>query len=827
MKTLSIEETNSMAKDMKYEALYWALGFEEKSTGFFVKEYINAISGKIYSDEMYAEFTGIKASEGRIVLDNHDSFVILECVNRLLEMGFRAEDIILDAKADNEIYLSGSLRIKCFEWGKLNGEEIAKRKSESYTHEVFYSSRLVSGCIERKYFVKDADGNIFDSGLFEKDSAADFSFEDLHKMPVLKSDDFEITGATATKYLGSAKTVRVPDGVKNLSAGLFWDNQEIEEVILPESLENLGGDTFYNCRNLRTVRIPSGVKFMGNNPFAGCPVLNLTNESDAFAINDGALYTKDFSRLIYYPIDSKNSKYEISDVTKIIGKHAFFMCNNLEKITIPASVIKLENNPFSGCEKLTLENNSPRYKIIDSVIYDSEFTSVTGCLNSIRTDELKLKNVKRICRNSFWNCKGIKKIVLPETLEVIGYNPFVGCTNIEFISHSENFPVENGVLFNKDKSKIICYPAHLANGKVFVPETVITLERGAFSGAANMTEINLHNVSVVSKSCFTNCSSLTKVYCSDLVSFIGEWAFAHCKNLRDVSVYKECIIEKNALLNSPAEFSFRTERSNYVIESDNLCALRSMIKSYSGRIKSILIDPPYNSHIDYIGYKDGAFEGGYQNFIGERVSLSKELLAEDGFLVVNIDEGGLSDIVEVCQKYFGNENVCVKKWKKKHPLFDQNRVVLNPNKVQTDFEYIVFAKKSNTAKLNRIMQPYFSDDGTMLEKESDVPEVFDLFGTNSSAKDEIGKLFGRRDYFSTPKPVKLIKEFVRAATDKDSIVLDFFAGSGTTGHAVHELNCEDGGSRHFILISNSESNICRTVTMERMKKIGAEFAELV
>ena len=40
MKTLSIEETNSMAKDMKYEALYWALGFEEKSTGFFVKEYI-------------------------------------------------------------------------------------------------------------------------------------------------------------------------------------------------------------------------------------------------------------------------------------------------------------------------------------------------------------------------------------------------------------------------------------------------------------------------------------------------------------------------------------------------------------------------------------------------------------------------------------------------------------------------------------------------------------------------------------------------------------------------------------------------------------------
>lgn len=54
-------------------------------------------------------------------------------------------------------------------------------------------------------------------------------------------------------------------------------------------------------------------------------------------------------------------------------------------------------------------------------------------------------------------------------------------------------------------------------------------------------------------------------------------------------------------------------------------------------------------------------------------------------------------------------------------------------------------------------------------------------------------------------------------TNKDSIVLDFFAGSGTVGHAVVDLNNEDNGNRKYILISNSESNICRNVTLKRMQ----------
>ena len=113
-------------------------------------------------------------------------------------------------------------------------------------------------------------------------------------------------------------------------------------------------------------------------------------------------------------------------------------------------------------------------------------------------------------------------------------------------------------------------------------------------------------------------------------------------------------------------------------------------------------------------------------------------------------------------------------------------------------------------------QPYLEGD-ILKEKEGKVPNVFRYFGTNSSAKDEIATIFGDRTYFQTPTPLKLLKALVRATTNKESIGVDFFGGSGTTGHAVIDLNKEDGGNRKYILISNSESNICKDVTLKRIR----------
>lgn len=91
-------------------------------------------------------------------------------------------------------------------------------------------------------------------------------------------------------------------------------------------------------------------------------------------------------------------------------------------------------------------------------------------------------------------------------------------------------------------------------------------------------------------------------------------------------------------------------------------------------------------------------------------------------------------------------------------------------------------------------------------------------GHSQSATQELKKLFDGQAKFTYPKPIPLIKRIVGMYGDKNSTILDFFAGSGTTGHAVMELNAEDGGSRKFILCTNNENSICREVTYERIKK---------
>lgn len=797
-----------LSKNMKYTALYWAMRFFEHTPDVFEKTFDDGTHIVIKSDSQEVFIN----DEFAFLLDTHESFVKLECINRILSLNCSIKDISsIDEKL--EFSFRGFL-IKFIVWDD-------QFKTNELDGVAIYKSRLVSGVLEYKTKIH-SDSEWYDYGLFEENATC------LRKAVKgnYSSPDFDIEENRIMHYLGHDKVVVVPEGIEELESSSFWDNQFIEEVILPKTLTNMGGDTFYNCKNLRKINIPEKCNLMGNNPFAGCPLVEVRNESPYFIYENGALYTKDKQTMIYCSIKGDDRVFAVPDTVKVICKHTFFLCDRFEKIVLPKSLEKMENNPFSGCSKLELENHSKAYYIQDDVIYNGFKTSVVGTLNKIASNRLVLlEGVKTINRNSFWNCKGIKTIVFPESLVDIGYNPFVGCSNIRFESHSPRFKVIDDVLYNFDESKVICYPSWKAIGHIKLKESVITLERGAFSGCDKMTSLNLHNVNIVNKSCFTNCSSLKNLYCSDLITYVGEWAFAYCSSLKEVSVHERTIVDNNAFSNCPAKLIKRPFNSNYIIESDNIYTLKSMQKAYKGKIDSILIDPPYNSHIDYIGYKDSDYSEGYISFMKERIDLAYKLLSSTGFLVLNIDEGEKDNLKALLSDIFGVENVSLHRWKKKHPYFDADRVVLNPNKIQTDFEYILICKKTSEARLMPIKQPYL-DSGVLLEKDSEIPETFDCFGTTSSAKDEIKEIFGKRDYFSTPKPVKLMKELIRATTNDHSIVMDFFAGSGTVGHALIDLNKEDNGNRTFILVSNSESNICKAVTVKRIEEINGDFVLL-
>ena len=94
-------------------------------------------------------------------------------------------------------------------------------------------------------------------------------------------------------------------------------------------------------------------------------------------------------------------------------------------------------------------------------------------------------------------------------------------------------------------------------------------------------------------------------------------------------------------------------------------------------------------------------------------------------------------------------------------------------------------------------------------------------GHNQEATKEVNELLNRPGLFETPKPTRLIKRILQLATDKDSLILDSFAGSGTTGHAVMQLNREDGGNRRFLLVE-MEPHIARNVTAERLRRVLCE-----
>ena len=95
---------------------------------------------------------------------------------------------------------------------------------------------------------------------------------------------------------------------------------------------------------------------------------------------------------------------------------------------------------------------------------------------------------------------------------------------------------------------------------------------------------------------------------------------------------------------------------------------------------------------------------------------------------------------------------------------------------------------------------------------------YEDFGSTRQSNQEISDIIGKGE-FQNPKPTKLIKIIIDSAVNKDGIILDFFAGSGTTGHAALSLNKEDGGNRKFILCTNNESNIATDVCYPRIKKV--------
>lgn len=165
------------------------------------------------------------------------------------------------------------------------------------------------------------------------------------------------------------------------------------------------------------------------------------------------------------------------------------------------------------------------------------------------------------------------------------------------------------------------------------------------------------------------------------------------------------------------------------------------------------------------------------------------------------------------------------------------------NEIEVEGRFCLTDERGKLSEALKAGNIYFTKGGIPKEKryrEEYIGKIANNYwdiegGRNEDANDELVSVFNispDNDLFSYPKPIELIKKILICTNNKNSTILDFFAGSGTTGHAVLKLNAEDGGKRRFILCTNNENNICRDVTYERLKTVitgkrkdGSEYNE--
>ncbi|MBS9776412.1 MAG: site-specific DNA-methyltransferase [Fusobacterium sp.] len=147
---------------------------------------------------------------------------------------------------------------------------------------------------------------------------------------------------------------------------------------------------------------------------------------------------------------------------------------------------------------------------------------------------------------------------------------------------------------------------------------------------------------------------------------------------------------------------------------------------------------------------------------------------------------------------------------------------LNENEIVKYKKYLLMKTQNGNI---RHLQSFYE---TLIFNDELIPEF-----TRSVLRGDLWKNFvkdmgnvakeGNIDFKNGKKPIRLIKQLIKWTNNKNSIILDFFAGSGTTGHAVMQLNKEDNGNRTYILCTNNENKICEEITYKRLKNIQEEL----
>jgi DNA methylase len=261
---------------------------------------------------------------------------------------------------------------------------------------------------------------------------------------------------------------------------------------------------------------------------------------------------------------------------------------------------------------------------------------------------------------------------------------------------------------------------------------------------------------------------------------------------------------------------------NLVIEGDNLQAMTSLRARYGGAVDIVYLDPPYNTggerdfaysparladpgadagELVWVRADDPDRHDVWLRCMEPRMRMIRALLAEHGVCLVSINQIELFRLGTLMDSVFGEGNrLGIVVWR--HGADNARN---NGARIRTEHDYVLcYAKDA------RCFGDLPGPPRSVIEVPARAaPELLEALLPD----------YEPRERFEDAKPVELIEQLLAGMAGRDALVLDPFAGSGTTGHAVLRLNARDGGRRRFLLIEEGtpEDPCCRTLLAPRLR----------
>ena len=337
-----------------------------------------------------------------------------------------------------------------------------------------------------------------------------------------------------TPWGESITEVIIENGVTSIGFSAFRDCTSLTSITIPDSVTSIGYDAFLGCTSLTSVTIPDSVTEIGSCAFKNCSSLT------SITIPDGVtnIETSAFSGC------TSLASITIPDSVTEIGANAFLGCTSLASITIPNSVTYIDKEVFYGCTSLAEINvgsDNANYSSENGVLFNKAKTVLIKYPAGKTNTEYVIPNsVYGIREEVFENCTSLTSITIPDSVTIIAVGAFYGCeslTEISVSSENADYSSENGVLFNKDKTKIVRYPVGKKDLSYSIPDSVTSIGRNAFDDCTSLTSITIpDSVTSIGDYAFSYCTSLTSITIPDSVTEIGYLGFCGCTSLTSVTI---------------------------------------------------------------------------------------------------------------------------------------------------------------------------------------------------------------------------------------------------------------------------------------------------